>query len=87
LATATLATQAHADVILPIGNDRHKPISAYFVTIAETGERKTECDYQAMWPVRKREKQLRDEYDAKARVICKRQVGLGQGTRSGGKTG
>jgi hypothetical protein len=65
LATATLATQAHADVILPIGTDRQKPISAYFVTIAETGERKTECDFQAMWPVHQRERQLRDEYDAK----------------------
>jgi hypothetical protein len=65
LATATLSVQAHADVILPIGENRQKPISAYFVTIAETGERKTECDFHAMWPVRKREKQLRDEYDAK----------------------
>jgi hypothetical protein len=65
LATATLATQAHADVILPIGNDRQKPISGYFVTIAETGERKTECDFHAMCPVRQREKQLRDEYEAK----------------------
>jgi hypothetical protein len=65
LAAATLALQSHADVVLPIGVDRQKPISAYFVTIAETGERKTECDFQAMWPVRQREKQLRDEYDAK----------------------
>lgn len=65
LATATLAIQAHADVILPIGSDRQKPVSAYFVTIAETGERKTECDFHAMWPVRQRERQLRDEYDAK----------------------
>jgi hypothetical protein len=65
LATATLAVQAHVDVVLPIGEDRKKPVSAYFVTIAETGERKTECDFQAMWPVRERERQLRDEYDAK----------------------
>jgi hypothetical protein len=65
LATATLAVQAHADVVLPIGENRQKPISAYFVTIAETGERKTECDFQAIGPIRKHEKQLRDEYDAK----------------------
>jgi hypothetical protein len=65
LAAATLAAQPHGDVVLPIGDHRQKPISAYFVTIAETGERKTECDFQAMWPVRQREQQLRDEYDAK----------------------
>src|SRR6516164_7806904 len=58
LATATLAVQAHADVVLPIGENRQKPISAYFVTIAETGERKTECDFQAIGPIRKHEKQL-----------------------------
>jgi hypothetical protein len=57
--------QSHADVVLPIGDNRQKPISAYFVTIAETGERKTECDFNAMSPIRRHEKQLRDEYDAK----------------------
>jgi Protein of unknown function (DUF3987) len=65
LAAATLSVQPHADVVLPIGDHRQKPLSGYFVTIAATGERKTECDFQAMWPVRQREKQLRDEYDAK----------------------
>jgi hypothetical protein len=64
LATATLAVQGHADVVLPIGAGRTKPISAYFITVAETGERKTECDFQAMWPVRERERELRDRYDA-----------------------
>jgi Protein of unknown function (DUF3987) len=65
LATATLAAQAHVDVVLPIGNNRAKPISGYFITIAETGERKTESDHHAMPSVRERERQLRDEYDAK----------------------
>ena len=44
LAAATLVVQAHADVELPIGGKRAKPVSSYFVTIAETGERKTEAD-------------------------------------------
>jgi hypothetical protein len=64
LATATLATQAHIDVVLPIGKDRTKPISGLFVTIAETGERKTECDFQAMWPARERERHLREKHEA-----------------------
>jgi hypothetical protein len=65
LATATLAVQAHVDVVLPIGDHRAKPVSGYFISIAETGERKTESDHQAMPSVRAREKQLRDEYDTK----------------------
>jgi Protein of unknown function (DUF3987) len=66
LATATFAVQTHADVVLPIGGDRVKPVSAYFVTIAESGERKTEGDFQAGWPIRKREKALRERHDADA---------------------
>jgi hypothetical protein len=66
LATATLAVQAHADVELPIGGKRIKPISSYFITVAESGERKTEVDYQAGWPIRQHERNLRDKYDAVA---------------------
>ena len=61
LAAATLATQGHADVKLPTGQVR--PISNFFVTIAESGERKTAADSEALWPVRKREKALREKYD------------------------
>jgi hypothetical protein len=61
IAAATLAIQAHADVELPTGHVR--PISNFFVTIAETGERKTAADSEALWPVRKREKALREAYD------------------------
>jgi hypothetical protein len=61
VATATLATQAHADVQLPTGHIR--PISNFFLTIAETGERKTAADNEALWPVRKREKALREAFD------------------------
>ena len=61
IAAATLAAQAHADVQLPTGHVR--PISNYFITRAETGERKTAADDEALWPVRKREKALREAYD------------------------
>jgi hypothetical protein len=61
IAAATLAAQGHVDVELPTGHI--KPISNFFMTIAETGERKTAADSEALWPVRKREKGLREEYD------------------------
>lgn len=64
LATATLAVQAHADVVLPIGRGTAKPISNYFITVAASGERKSECDKQAEWPVQKHEKALREKYNA-----------------------
>lgn len=61
LGAATLAVQGHADVELPTGHRR--PVSGYFVTIAETGERKTACDGEALWPIRKREAALRERHD------------------------
>jgi len=64
LAFATLATQAHVNVVLPIGRGTAKPLSSYFLTIAESGERKSESDKQASWPLRQHEKTLRAEYDA-----------------------
>jgi hypothetical protein len=62
LAAATLAAQGYADVQLPTGHA--KPLSNFFITIAETGERKTAADIEALWPVRQREKALREAYDA-----------------------
>jgi len=64
LAAATLAVQAHADVVLPVGPSQAKPLSNYFVTVAATGERKTACDAEALWPVRKREIAMRQRHDA-----------------------
>jgi hypothetical protein len=64
LGAATLAVQAHGDVLLPIGPGQPKPISSFLVTVATSGERKTECDKQALWPVRAREKALRDAHEA-----------------------
>jgi Protein of unknown function (DUF3987) len=63
LAAANLATQAHVNVVLPIGSGQPKPVSSYFITVALSGERKSECDRQAGWPIRKREKEMRDTYD------------------------
>jgi hypothetical protein len=60
LAAATLATQAHADIVLPT---RHaKPLSSYFASVAATGERKSAVDREALWPVRKREVALRETH-------------------------
>ena len=61
LGAATLAVQAHADVELPTGHAR--PVSGFYVTVAATGERKSACDREALWPIRKREKHLQEQYD------------------------
>ena len=61
LAAASLAAQAHADVLLPFGQRR--PVSLFFVTIAGSGDRKTTADNEALWPIKEREKALRDEYE------------------------
>ena len=67
VATANLAVQGHADVELPTGHI--KPVSNFFLTIAETGERKTAADNEALWPIKKREAALRESYD-KAFADC-----------------
>jgi Protein of unknown function (DUF3987) len=63
LSAATLAVQGHADVLLPIGGGQPKPVSSFFITVASTGERKTESDKQAGWPIRKREEALRIQHE------------------------
>jgi hypothetical protein len=60
LAAATLAVQGFADIELPTG--QVKPISCFFVTVAETGERKSATDKFALRPVRKHEEMLSEEY-------------------------
>ena len=61
LSVASLAAQAHADVLLPFGQAR--PLSLYLVTVVESGGRKTSSDNEALWPVRKREKELKEEHE------------------------
>ncbi len=62
LAAASLAAQAHADVVLP-PTGRPRPLSLYVATVAASGERKSEADRYALWPIRKREDALREAYD------------------------
>jgi Protein of unknown function (DUF3987) len=60
LATGALAVQGHADVQLPIVG-QVRPLSCFFVTVAESGERKTASDQEASWPIREREATLREK--------------------------
>lgn len=60
LAAASLAAQAIADVRLPFGQIR--PLSLYFLTVAQSGDRKSTSDNEAMVPIRMREAQLRDAF-------------------------
>ncbi len=61
LALATLAAQGHIDVMLPTGQVR--PVSCFFLTAAESGERKSAVDDYALRPAREYEKLLRADYD------------------------
>jgi hypothetical protein len=63
LAAATLAVQGHADIQLPTA--QIKPISNYFVTVAESGDRKTAADNEALQSVVKRERELSADKDEK----------------------
>ncbi len=56
LAAASLATQAHADVLMPYGQTR--PLSLFLVTVAASGDRKSTADNEALWPIRRREETL-----------------------------
>ncbi len=58
LAAASLAACSHADVLLPYGQSR--PLALFFVTVAASGDRKSTADNEALWPVHKREKALRE---------------------------
>jgi hypothetical protein len=63
LAAASLAVQAHADVVLP-ATGRARPLTLFMCTVAASGERKSAADHEALWPVRKREEALREAYEA-----------------------
>jgi Protein of unknown function (DUF3987)/Toprim domain len=58
LAAASLAACAHADVMMPYGQGR--PLSLFFATVAASGDRKSTADNEALWPIHKREKDLRE---------------------------
>lgn len=60
LAAATLATQGLADVVI---DGRRFPLSEYFMSIGESGERKSAVDKVALWPHREYENDLRQRYE------------------------
>ena len=62
LAAATLAVQGHADVVLPT-TGKPRPLSGFFFTVAESGERKSAVDALALAPIHGREADLRRAYD------------------------
>jgi hypothetical protein len=68
LAAASLAVQAHADVMLPLGQSR--PLSLFIFTIAESGERKSTTDRFALGAAR--------EYEATLREIFKSDISIYQ---------
>ena len=47
--------------MLPYGQTR--PLSLFFVTVAASGDRKSTADNEALWPIRKREKTLKEEHE------------------------
>jgi len=61
LAATNLVVQGHADIMLPMGQTR--PISCFFLTIAESGERKSSCDNDALHTIKAFEKKLREQYN------------------------
>lgn len=60
LAVSNLAVQAHANIMMPFGQIR--PISCFFLTIAESGERKTSCDNEALKVLEEYEAKLKEQY-------------------------
>lgn len=59
LAAATLAVQPHRNVMLPGGGE--KPLTGLYLSIAESGERKSSVDKLALKPILEVEAQWREE--------------------------
>ena len=68
LSAAAFVTQAHVDVHLP-GAEQRRPTSLYFLTIAESGDRKTTSDAEATVGVEARERELRANHPVEARAF------------------
>jgi len=62
LAAAALVAQARANIKLPITQEG-KPASLYFITVAETGERKSSVDLIAMRTIAEHEEELKQRYE------------------------
>lgn len=63
LGAAALVGQGQADVMLPIGQGQPRPLSLYLISIGASGERKSACDAEAMWQIRRREEALREQHE------------------------
>ncbi len=61
LAAAALAAQGQRNIKLPHG--QVSPLSLFCLTIAESGERKSQCDRLALGPINRRETALQAQYD------------------------
>ena len=59
LAGLALVAQAHADISI---DGRRRPLSCFFATVGETGERKSAVDDVAKWPHSKYERALGDAF-------------------------
>lgn len=68
LAAVALAAMPHADVVLPGAGVR--PLGCYFVTIAQSGERKSTADGIALAPIRELEERSRETYGEEWRRFC-----------------
>lgn len=62
LAAAAVAVQAHGNVVI---DGRVHPTSAYFVSIAESGDRKTTADTYALYPHRRYERTQYDDHQSR----------------------
>jgi Protein of unknown function (DUF3987) len=61
LGAAALAAQAHVDVVLP--TEQTRPVSLYLLSVASTGDRKSACDREALYPARQHERNLRSLFE------------------------
>lgn len=61
LAVSSLAVQPHVDVVHP-ATGRRVPVSLFLLTIAESGERKSAADAEALAPVHQHEKAMAEAY-------------------------
>lgn len=59
LSHAALSVQAHANVVLPIG--QAKPLSLFLLSVAGSGDRKSAVDKELGWALEKHERNLTDD--------------------------
>lgn len=59
LGAAALAIQPHANAVI---DGRRYPLSLFMLTVSDSGERKSAVDEVALWPVRRRERDLEEAY-------------------------